>query len=120
MAGLFFAYNEIIPIHTFPKGGLAWIFAPGKAMKICHSVRELIKVLEKGTPATLVVYGSKVPWRTAGIWGYSMGDTLTLNVRGIRHGEVESRITYCSWPTYQRIKKHLTILPCPCPEEDAS
>lgn len=89
-------------------------------MKICHSVRELIKMLEKGVPATLVVYGSKAPWRTAGIWGYSGGDTLTLNVQGVRHGEVENRITYCSWPTYQRIKKHLTILPCPCLEEDAS
>lgn len=110
---------HIIIIHAqnFPKGGLTRISAPEKIMKICHSVRELIKMLEKGVPATLVVYGSKAPWRTAGIWGYSGGDTLTLNVRGIRHGEVESRITYCSWPTYQRIKKYLTILPCPCPKE---
>ena len=88
-------------------------------MKTCHSVRELIKMLEKGIPATLVVYGSATPEQSAGIWGYGGGTSLTLNVQESRHGQVESRVTYCSWPTYTHIKRYLTILPPPCPEEAA-
>ena len=120
MAAPLFAYNKNNTHPKFSERRAGADFCARFTMKICHSVRELIKVLEKGIPATLVVYGSQAPRRTAGIWGYSGGDSLTLNVRGMRHGKVENRITYCSWPTYMRIKKHLIILPCPCPEEDAS
>lgn len=82
-------------------------------MKKCKSVRSLLFLLERGVPATLVVHGSKYPVETTGVWGYcpSCGDSVSLNIAG-------ERISLCSWDTYERIRDHLTVVPCPCPKED--
>lgn len=98
-------------IIDLTKGGLACFHAGKSKMKSCRSVKELIKMLDKGIPAMLVVYGSKTPWWTAGIWGYSGGDTLTLNVRGIRHGEMEqdNLLLLADIPAHQEASHHPAV-----------
>jgi len=79
-------------------------------MRNCRSIKGLIFAMSRGSPATLIVYGSRHPASAAGIWGsVPDSDSLTLNV-------FPGHIRYCSPKTYERIKDHLTILPAPCPE----
>ena len=76
-------------------------------MKNCRSIRGRLFAMDRGTPATLVVYGFRHPVETAGIWG-CVPDTgsLTLNI-------FPGHIRYCSPETYEKIKDNLTILPVP-------
>lgn len=81
-------------------------------MRKCRSVKGLLFAMDRGAPATLIVYGSRHPAETAGIWGYVPGaDSLTLNI-------FPGHLRYCSPETYEKIRDHLTILPPPppCPE----
>ena len=109
MASLFFAYNEIIPIHTFPKGGLAWIFAPGKAMKICKRTN---KGLGKG--GTRYTCGIRVHGAMANCWdlGIQRGrhpDPKSAGNSPWGGGEQDNLLLLADIPAHQEAPYHPAV-----------